>query len=265
MHPSEWEEEVYSHPAKDQFLREGEKLATGFLELLTSQAVLLMDSKQAEKAITMIYSDLFMSIKDCCFLLQNNKYRLVGPILREFIELKDIAYCIREHPNKFLERWYDNVSPNHNEIRQLIGKNLKEVLDEASSATGKDPSLNREIADFYKSHLKSEYSSISKLTHKTYKTLLYNYWTVSIDDDSDENKLILDQTGILNSSKTIFLTLLSHYTIKLLNQIKEEAIFTPKQFEQVLRDASDSETFKSGPCGDPETIKKDFGFNPLES
>jgi hypothetical protein len=74
LHPSEWEEEVYSHPAKDQFLREGEKLATGFLELLTSQAVLLMDSKQAEKAITMIYSDLFISIKDCCFLLQNNKY-----------------------------------------------------------------------------------------------------------------------------------------------------------------------------------------------
>lgn len=290
---NDWKKEVYSHPAKEQFLREAEKLAKGFLDILTSKSPIYKENKSKEKALIMIYSDLFMSLKDCCFLLSNNKYRLIGTILREFLELMDTAYFIFHQPEKFIHKWYSNDSPKHHELRNLKTKMIKEFFetllpdakenkkflnhlrntnDESYESYNKwtefiqlskiDKEFKGNFIKYYKDSINHEYDSLSKLTHKTYKTLLYQYWDVN--NSNEQTKIVLDQNGIINSSKTIFLTLLSSYTVKLLKNFKETSLIQDEQFNLILLESCDEMAFGSGPFGDPDSIIKDFGFDPRE-
>lgn len=155
--PQEAYQNPYEYEAQDQFYREASKLLQFLFDhMMQRSGTYTRDDRSSEKAIWMLFLDSLESLKDCLELLKDKKHRIAGRLLRDAAETMDTAsyFCSNDTKrNKYLNDWYnDKVVPNS--VYRDFVKQSDEVEWEK---------------------LKNYYKQLSKINHRTYRSLAYSY------------------------------------------------------------------------------------------
>lgn len=151
-------ENPYEYEAQNQFSREAKKLLELIFDLLLNLPFeFTRDDRSSEKAIWMLSIDAVDSLRDCLKLIDNKEHRLASRLFRDVVETMDLASYFSsddEKKQKHLDDWYDNkVIPNRI-FREYVEK-----------------THNKQLADAYNNF----YRHLSKLNHRTYRSLAYSY------------------------------------------------------------------------------------------
>jgi len=145
----------YDYGNQKLFIKESKSLLNRIYKLYDSyQLKFHLDNKSVEKCVWMLQIDALDTLRDCLYLVEKKKHRLVGKMFRDIVEILDIAHLIKEKRDKYLARWYDNIIINHREYREYLEKDGKIKEKEESR-------------DFYK--------NLSDWTHHTYLSLKNSY------------------------------------------------------------------------------------------
>lgn len=155
--PQEAYQQPYEYDAQNQFIREADAVLNAiFLFLMKSNRKYSIDERSIEKAVWMLHVDACESLRDGVKLLEEGRHRIANRLIRDVIELADLAYYFSSNEGKslmHLENWYDDSIIPHSNFRDWIGK--------------QEPNIKKILVN--------EYRSISKFTHRTYRVLAYNY------------------------------------------------------------------------------------------
>jgi len=156
--PNEAYENPYEYEAQEQFLREATKvIELFFVHLMKLNLSFPRDEISAEKAIWMLHIDACDTLRDCANFLAKKKHRLIIRLFRDIIETLDLAsyFNLRTEESDFkLNKWFDDHIIENKFYREHIEKNV-----------------NKEFSEV----LKNQYRSFSKMVHRTYRVLCYNY------------------------------------------------------------------------------------------
>ena len=193
--PQEAYKNPYEYEAQDQFAREASRVLNAIkLKLEKYNRKYTRDDTSLEKAIWMLNVDATDSLIECLNLLTSKKHKVAGRLIRDTVEVLDLSAFFHSRTpksKKLLEKWYnDKVIPN-SEFRDFVRQNISE-----------------EIAE----ELKHVYSQLSKINHRTYRSLAYGY-VLGKDD-----KLVYD--GFSKSDSLIYPGVFSMYYALLANVIK---------------------------------------------
>lgn len=155
--PQEAYQNPYEYEAQNQFYREASKLLKLLFEhMIKKSGTYVRDDQSAEKASWMLFLDSLESLIDCLDLLKDKKHRIAGRIFRDAVETMDIAsYFNSNDPrkDKHLRDWYkDKVIPNS------IYRNYIKENDEQEW----------EVLQRY-------YKQLSRINHRTYRSLAFSY------------------------------------------------------------------------------------------
>ncbi|GBG07405.1 hypothetical protein PAT3040_01955 [Paenibacillus agaridevorans] len=156
--PQEAYENPYEYEAQDQFAREAEVLVSELFEfLMKKNGKYPRDDRSSEKAVWMLFVDGVETIKDCLELVNSRRHRLACRLFRDVIETIDLAtYFSSSDKDKdsHLNNWYNNkVIPNR-VFRNFIANTAGESISRA---------------------YRNIYSDLSRLNHRTYRSLAYSY------------------------------------------------------------------------------------------
>ena len=168
----------YEYENQKIFIKESKSLLNRVYKLYDSyQLKFHLDNKSIEKCVWMLQIDALDTLRDCLYLVEKKKHKLVGKMFRDVVETLDIAHLIKEKQDKYLAKWYDNEIIRHSEYRGYLEKDGKIKEKEES---------------------KSFYQNLSHWTHHTYFALKNSY-SLGKDDmlvyDSHYPKiLVLPQT-----------------------------------------------------------------------
>jgi hypothetical protein len=185
----------YEYEAQEQFVREASLVLNAIkVEIEKYNRSFSRDDKSLLKAIWMLHIDATDSLLECLDLLISKRHKIAGRLIRDTVEVLDLAaffHARTERSTNLLQKWYDNeVIPNR-EFRDYVKKNINEILAE---------------------ELRSVYSQLSKINHRTYKSLAYGYILGKND------KLVYD--GFIKSDILIYPGVISMYFSLLGNMIQ---------------------------------------------
>ena len=192
--PSEAYKNPYEYLAQEQFSRESFSILVGFKKNLeTYNRNFQIDERSLEKAIWMLHIDAVDTLLECHDLISKKKHKVTGRLFRDTIEALDLAALFdtrTSSSNKLLNDWYeDKIIPN-SRYRDYVKKNIG--MEKAEQLT-------------------KFYSMLSKLNHRSYRTLAYGF--IRGKDD----KLVYD--GFSDSNSLIFPGVISMYYCLLANLI----------------------------------------------
>lgn len=210
-------EEAYSNPyeyeSQEQFAREAEQLLKNIFNfLMTKNRTFTRDDRSQEKAIWMLFVDGIETLRDCLSLLVAKKHRLASRLFRDAVETMDLAtyFSSNDHEKvKYLDKWYDNeVVPN-----KIFRKHI--------SDTGFS-----ELSNSYK----EIYSRLSKLNHRTYRSLAYSYLlgrgNLLVYEDEFENNVNLKLPHPISMYYALLAEIITRYSDRLVecNLVASEEI-----------------------------------------
>jgi hypothetical protein len=156
--PQEAYENPYEYEAQSQFHREAIQVLDGFHLLLDRYNLRFSREDQStKKAVWMLQYDALDAIQDSLESLHSRKHKIAGRLFRDAWETLELASYFStgtSHSQKDLSKWFGDRVVSNAEVREQHKKFGKE-----SVALGK--------AKYY--------SQLSKLTHRTYRTLLKGY------------------------------------------------------------------------------------------
>ncbi|WP_418026458.1 hypothetical protein [Paenibacillus sp. JJ1722] len=242
--PQEAYKNPYEYEAQNQFYREASELLRLLIEHMTKKSgTYTRDDQSAEKAIWMLSLDSLESLIDCLDLLRDKKHRIAGRLFRDAVEAMDTASYFNSNDikkDKYLRYWYkDKV------IQNSIYRNYIKENDEQEWET-----------------LQKYYKQLSKINHRTYRSLAYSYSLGS------SKRLIYEgryESGLMVPPHVIAMYyallggLISHFIIRIIDcklisveevdrfwdhALEEETIerrfATPKEvFERFIKEADD--------------------------
>lgn len=156
--PIEAYENPYEYEAQDQFAREADMLLDLiFTNLMERSGKYGRDDCSAEKAVWMLSVDALETLKDCLQLLREKRHRVASRLFRDALEAIELASFFSTDDARvprYLKCWYeDEVVPN---------RHFRDYLKRSVS-----------IEEFERA--KRYYSMLSKLNHRTYRSLAYSY------------------------------------------------------------------------------------------
>lgn len=156
--PQEAYENPYEYEAQEQFSREARVVTSElFTYLMKRNGKYHRDDRSADKAIWMLFVDGIETINDCLRLIDNKQHRLACRLFRDVVETIDLATYFSssdKEKEKHLNSWYKNeVIPNR-VFRNFVAITVGETISKA---------------------YKDLYRDLSKLNHRTYKSLAYSY------------------------------------------------------------------------------------------
>lgn len=200
-------EEAYSNPyeydSQEQFVREAELLLKNIFNfLMTKNGTFARDDRSKEKAIWMLFVDGNETLRDCLSLLVTKKHRLASRLFRDVVETMDLATYFSsndQEKDKYVDKWYDNeVVPNR-------------VFRRHVSDTGFN-----ELSNAYK----EIYSQLSKLNHRTYRSLAYSYLLrrgqLMVYEDEFENNNLLKLPHPISMYYALLAEIINRYTDRLI-------------------------------------------------
>ena len=144
----------YDYENQRSFIKESRNLLEGIYKLYdTYQLKFHLDNRSVKKCVWMLQIDALDTLRDCLYLLEKKKHRLVGKMFRDIVETLDITHLIKQEPNKYLAKWYDN------EI--IPTQSIEDTLRERERLRTKES--------------RSLYENLSLWTHHTYFALKNSY------------------------------------------------------------------------------------------
>jgi len=213
--PSEAYLNPYEYDAQEQFSREVLNILMDLKNNMeTYNRKFSRDETSVEKAIWMLQIDAIDSLLECHNLLTAKKHKVAGRLFRDTIEVLDLASFFStktDRSKSLLEKWFkDEVIPNR-EYRDYIKKHQGE-----QSA--------KKLASFY--------SQLSKINHRTYRSLAYGYIL-------GNNKMLV-YDGFLKSDLLVFpgtismyYSLLANLVIILSREIVGGGLLTPETVQAI--------------------------------
>lgn len=156
-------EEAYQNPyyykAQNQFAREANSMLNSVYELLMDDRFFYTrEDTCVEKAIYMLHVDSIESLKECLALLSEKRHSVAARLLRDVFENVSLCnyFCFdaSNERTKNLRKWFNNEVI----LNSVCRKSIESRLGKAEH-------------DFRK----SRYSHLSKITHRTYRTLAFSY------------------------------------------------------------------------------------------
>lgn len=231
-------QEAYSNPyeyeAQDQFLREASAFLDAIYPHLGSSSLRFhRDDTSREKALWMLQVDALDALRDCVQLLREKRHRVAGRLFRDIAETLDLAAYFHSNSDasrKDLAKWYKDEVVPHRVYRDYV----KSVQGDAVAMASRD-----------------HYFSLSKLTHRTYRSLAYGY-TLGAG-----NRLVYEgvaPSGILIPSHTVSLYLV--VTADLIKLFSSELILRESVAEQVVTSAWER-------AFEPEPVPRRFVPHPI--
>lgn len=200
--PQEAYQNPYEYEAQDQFYKE----ASNLLQLLFNHmekksGTYTRDEQSAEKAVWMLFLDSLESLRDCLNLLRDKNHRIAGRLFRDAVEAMDTAcyFCSDDaKKDKYLRDWYNDKVIQNRVYRDYIKENDEEEWEK----------------------LKKYYSQLSKINHRTYKSLAYSYSLGSnrrlIYEGGNENGLMVPP-NVIAMYFALIGDLISHFVIKMVD------------------------------------------------
>jgi hypothetical protein len=202
----------YEYPAEEQFVREAKALIINLEDIILEKKHFFLNDKSLEKATWMLQVDVFFAFKDSIEVMDIKKHRLVGPLIRIMYEnLHQIEYFNNgtQKSAKALSSWYKNSSPRHFEYREYI-----------------DKTKGKSNADF----LHRQYDAYSKLTHRTYRSLLYNYGLGAYEDQ--DQRIWYDEKWPLRQSISMFYAILGMFGKLMIENFKLYGVLTENEVNE---------------------------------
>lgn len=234
----------YEYLAEEQFVRESKCLIDKLEKLILNKKNFYQNEKSLEKATWMLQVDVLFAFKDSIEVLDLKKHRLVGPLIRLMYEnLHQIEYLnsSSKAAPKALSDWFENHSPSHNEYRNHI-RNTK----------------NKEHAEL----IKSQYAAYSKLTHRTYKSLLYNYALGAKSEEMDDHRIWYDEICPLRQSISMFYAIIGLFGKEIVQNFKQFGILTEAEVDDAWNNSIEVKQIPRGYIT-PEA-RQMFGLSPEE-
>lgn len=156
--PQEAYKNPYEYEAQKQFVREAKKMLNKlFKELMKYSRKFKREDTSIKKAIWMLQTDAVDSLRYCLLLLKQKNHCVAGRLMRDVIETLDLAaffHSNTNNSNRKLQKWYEDKIIPHSVYRDFIKRTKGN--DEAEK-------------------LKESYIMLSKIAHRTYRTLAYGY------------------------------------------------------------------------------------------
>lgn len=221
--PREAYRNPYEYKSQDQFVREAKKILDKlFSELLKYSMKFKRDDTSIKKAIWMLQIDAVDSLRDCLVLLKQKKHRVAGRLFRDVMETLDLAAFFSSNTiksNKCLKKWYkDEVIP-HGEYRNFIKK-----------TEGEEKFKN----------IRAHHRMLSKITHRTYRTLAYGY--VLGKDEFLAYEGISKNLLVPTETIAMYYALLSDFILITSNEIKKRGLVKKSIINNIWRDSLEIKT-----------------------
>jgi len=237
-------DQPYEYPAEEQFVREAKNLIKKLQELLPEKKRFFINDRTLQKATWMLQVDVLFAFKDCIDVMDLKKHRLVGPLIRIMYEnLHQVEYLNSgdAKATKALSKWFNNESPSHFDYREYIKKTKSKALSE---------------------FLKREYAAFSKLTHRTYRSLLYNYGVGadSLNENTGkmESFIWYDEEWPLRQSISMFYAIIGTFGTLMTTNFKTYGILTEQEVNEAWNSSMEEIQIPRGYLS-PEA-KKRFGI-----
>jgi hypothetical protein len=151
-------ENPYEYEAQEQFVREANEVLNRIRkELEKYNRMFTRDDKSVIKAIWMLSLDATDSLLECLELLLEKRHKIAGRLIRDSVEVLDLAALFFTKSDKsvrLLSKWYNNEVVPNREYRYFVKNNISE-------------SKANELKEFY--------HQLSKINHRTYRSLAYGY------------------------------------------------------------------------------------------
>jgi len=221
--PREAYKNPYEYEAQNQFVREAEKILDKlFSELLKYSMKFKRDDNSIKKAIWMLQIDAVDSLRDCLILIKQKNHRIAGRLFRDVMETLDLAAFFSSNTtksNEELQKWYNDEVVPHGEYRNFIKK-----------TEGEEKFKN----------VRAYHRMLSKITHRTYRTLAYGY-VLGRDDflayeGNSKNILVPPETIAM------YYTLLADFILITSNEIEKRGLVQKSIVKNIWRDSLEIET-----------------------
>ncbi len=221
--PQEAHKNPYEYEAQEQFMREASKVLRAIkVQLEKFNREFTRDDKSLKKAIWMLQIDATDSLLECLELLIAMRHKIAVRLIRDTVEVLDLAAFFHnesERSKNLLIKWYDNETVPNSEYRNFVKKNISEEKAE---------------------QLKLVYEQLSKINHRTYKSLAYGYIL------GKDSKLVYD--GFHKSNILVYPGVISMYLSLLANMIQllsseliERELLSVGEIDQIWKDSIEEE------------------------
>jgi len=222
--PREAYKNPYEYKAQDQFVREAKKILDGlFKRLMEYTGEFKRDDTSIKKAIWMLQTDAVDSLNYCLLLLKRKNHCVAGRLMRDIIETLDLSAFFSSNTdksNKELRKWYEDKVVPHRKYRDFIKK------------TKGEEEANR---------LKETYAMLSKIAHRTYRTLAYGYILGRSDTLVYEG---ITKTRTLTPPETIamYFALLANLILITSETIKNCELVSSSTIKNIWKDSLEKKT-----------------------
>lgn len=183
----------YDYIAQEQFLREARILLNKLLEVFARYNLTFhVDERSFKKAVWMLQMDALETLRDCVWLIERRKHRIVGKMFRDIVESLDLAALFyhqgeANRKDKDLDKWYNDEVIPHKRYRDYL--KCYSFTDDSEAR-------------------KDLYKQLSTWTHHTYFTLGNSYVLgrdnlLVHDSTSRDVNSTLEHGGLLVTPQTI--------------------------------------------------------------
>lgn len=222
--PQEAYDNPYEYEVQDQFVREAKSLLKHMNTAFQKYSMRFhREDHSIKKAVWMLQLDALDSLKDALGALVNKKHRAASKLFRGIVETLDLAayfYMNSNKNNRQLEKWYNDKVIPHRNYRNFIKKT-------------KGIKAKEEKTDYYK--------TLSRITHRTYKVLLYGYGLGAGDmiwHDGYNNSGLL----ILPQTISMYFAILADLIFFFLREASVREILSKKEVKEVIVKSLETKT-----------------------
>ena len=222
--PQEASDNPYEYEIQDQFVREAKALLKRLnIGLQKYSMNFHRDDHSVRKAVWMLQLDAIDSLRDALDALVRKNHRVTAKLFRDVVETLDLAAFFHSETavsNRQLAKWYSNeVIPNR------AYRDFVQNIEGEKAAKAK--------AQYYK--------SLSRFTHRTYRSLLKGYglgrgdmlWH---DGGHETNLLVLPQTI------AEYFAILADLMAGFLREVTARGLLTKKEVVRAVKSSLESDT-----------------------
>jgi len=234
LNPLEAFERSYEYDVQNQFLREAESMLTSFYGLLNSDRNrFTVSDRSCEKAIWLLHMEALDSLRESLDALKSKRHRVASSLFRTVEELLALAAFFSSQSDSSaskLKEWYEDAIIPHSVYRKWLGTEGGEEAEE----------LERD-----------RYVGLSRLTHRSYRSILHGY-SVGAED-----RLVHDGTGqlygnhaeagtflVLQQTLSLYYAILASLILKLIDESSRLGTSTPEDASEVMKASLEADTIE---------------------
>lgn len=222
--PQEAYDNPYEYEAQEQFVQEAKSLLKHINTIFQKNSMRFhREGHSIKKAVWMLQLDALDSLKDALDALVNKKHRVASKLFRGIVETLDLAAYFHMDSNKSnrqLKKWYND------EI--ILNSLYRDFIEKTKGIKAKE-----EKTDYYK--------TLSRITHRTYKVLLYGYGLGAGDmiwHDGYNNSGLL----ILPQTISMHFAILADLILNFLKEASARGILSKKEVKEAIVESLETKT-----------------------